>query len=206
MKVLVFGASGKTGGLVVERALAKGHAVTVLVRDPKKFMQAGVRVVVGDATKAEDVRGAMRGQEVVIDAIGGTAPYKKQTLESMAARAIVAAMKSEGARRLIVVSMMGLGESVAQAPFWYRYLLMPTFLRGSTEDKRAMEGEVSRSGLEYVIVRAPILGDGGATGKVVVLGSGATGHAITRADLANFLVEQVDGSAYVGLAVTVVNS
>jgi uncharacterized protein YbjT (DUF2867 family) len=206
MKVLVFGATGKTGGLVVDRALAKGHEVTVLVRDAGRFTKPGVRVVAGDATRAEDVRDAMRGQEAVIDAIGGTTPYKATRLETKSVRNIIAAMRAEGARRLIVVSMMGIGESRAQAPFWYKYLLMPTFLRGSTPDKRTMEGEVRASGFEYVIARPPILKDAAATGHVSVLGSGETGHAITRADLANFLLDQLEGDEYVGQSVTMVNS
>jgi uncharacterized protein YbjT (DUF2867 family) len=206
MKVLVFGASGKTGGLVVERALAKGHEVSVLVRDAGKFTVAGVRVIAGDATKRGDVLLAVKGQEAVIDTIGGTTPYKTTQLESASVLNMIEAMKAEGVRRLIVVSMMGLGESRAQAPAWYRYLLMTTFLRGSTKDKGAMEELVKASGSDYVIARPPILKDGAATGSVKVLGTGETGHAITRADLADFLVDQVGSDKYLGQAVTVVNS
>jgi len=206
MKVLVFGATGKTGGLLVGRALAKGHEVTVLVRDASKFTRKDVRVLSGDATKPDDVLQAVRGQEAVIDAIGGTTPYKTTRLESTSVRNIIDAMQVEGVRRLIVISMMGLGESRAQAPFWYKYLLMTTFLHGSTADKALMEGEVSASGLDYLIARPPILKDDPATGSVTVLGSGATGHAITRADLANFLVDQLEADDHLGRAVTVVNS
>jgi hypothetical protein len=65
---------------------------------------------------------------------------------------------------------------------------------------------VKTSGLDYVIARPPILKDGAATGNVKVLGTGETGHAITRADLADFLVDQVGSDKYLGQAVTVVNS
>jgi uncharacterized protein YbjT (DUF2867 family) len=204
MKVLVFGATGKTGRLVVERAMAKGHAVTVLVRDASRFHRTGVRVLMGDATNLAEVLAAMKGQDVVVDTIGGTKPYKAQELERRAARVIIDAMRMERVRRLIVVSMMGLGESRMQAPWWYRTLLMRTFLRGSSPDKEAMERLVRASGLEYVIVRPPILKDEPATGKVTVL-EGGTGHSITRGDLSEFLVEQVTNDAYVGRGVTVVN-
>ena len=206
MKILVLGAGGKTGGLVVQQALAQGHAVTVLVRDAGKYNGANVTVQQGDATNAGDVQRAVQGQDAVIDTIGGTTPYKATTLERTAARNVIAAMRAEGVQRLIVVSMMGIGESRAQAPFWYKYLLMTTFLRGSTRDKTAMEEAVQTSGLAYVIARPPILKDGAATGSVKVIGAGETGHAITRADLAEFLVAQVGTDAYVGRAVTVVNT
>jgi putative NADH-flavin reductase len=206
MRVVVFGATGKTGGLVVDRALAKEHEVTVLVRDASKFKKEGVHVLAGDATKPDDVLRAVRGQDAVIETIGGSTPYKTQILESTSVRNMIDAMQTEGVRRLIVVSMMGIGESRSQAPFWYKYLLMPTFLRGSTQDKIMMEGEVTRSGLSYVIARPPILKDDPPTGGVTVLGSDAIGHTITRADLANFLVDQLEVDDHLGHAVTVVNT
>ena len=205
MRVLVFGATGKTGGLVVDCALAKGHEVTVLVRDAGKFGKDGVRVLAGDATKPDDVLRAVQGQDAIIEAIGGTTPYKTTSLESTSVRNMIDAMKTESVRRLIVVSMMGIGESRAQAPFWYKYLLMPTFLHGSTKDKTLMEEEVGRSELNYVIARPPILTDDPPTGTVTVLGSGTIGHTITRADLANFLVDQLEDDSNLGRSVTVVN-
>jgi len=58
---------------------------------------------------------------------------------------MIDAMKAEGVQRLIVISMVGIGESRVQAPFWHRSLLMPTFLRGSTNDKIMMEKKVIAS-------------------------------------------------------------
>lgn len=165
MKVLIVGAGGKTGSLVVEKALAAGHTVTVFVRTPPSKEHTGVRVVMGDARDREAVRAGIAGQDAVIDTIGGKTPYRDTELERTAALNIVEAMKMGGVRRLIVVSMMGLGDSREQAPFWYEHLLMTTFLRGSTKDKAAMEATVEASGLDFVIVRPPILGEGPATGK-----------------------------------------
>jgi putative NADH-flavin reductase len=206
MKLLVLGATGKTGSLVVKRALQQGHDVTVLVRDAGRLNISGVRVLHGDSTRPEDVCKAMQGQQAAIDTIGGSTPYRTTKLERNSVQNLIVAMQAEGARRLIAVSMMGLGESLSQAPFWYRYLLMPTFLRGSTQDKAAMEDEIRASGLDFVIVRPPILGDTPPTGNVTVLDAGKTGHKITRADLANFLVDQLTFDDHLRSAVTVVNS
>jgi putative NADH-flavin reductase len=206
MKVLVLGANGKTGSLVVSRAVAQGHEVSVLVRRAGLSYPAGVRVIVGDALKAEDVQQAMDQQEAVVECIGGTAPWKTQTLERDAMRNIVAAMEKSGARRLIVVSAMGVGNSAKQSPWWFRYLMVPTFLRGSTADKAAVENIVRGSKLDWVIARPPVLKDGAATGKVKVIGESETGHAITRADLAVWLVNQLAVKGYVGQAVVMVNS
>ena len=69
-----------------------------------------------------------------------------------------------------------------------------------------MEKLVTASGLEYVIVRPPILKDDAPKGSVTLLGGNSTGHAVTRGDLAKFLVEQLEPDTYLGRAVTVVNS
>jgi len=206
MNVLIFGATGKTGSLVVKCALAKGHAVTVLVRDPIKFTIPDVRVRTGNATNPSDVLSAMRGQDAVIETIGGTTPYKSTSLETDSINAILKAMQEEEVHRLISVSMMGIGTSRAQSPFWYRAVLMPTFLHGSTADKTNKEAAIIASGLDYVIVRPPILKDTPATGQVHILEPSAIGHAITRADLANFLVDQLHTDANLNRAITVVNT
>jgi putative NADH-flavin reductase len=216
MKVLIFGANGKTGSLVVDRALTAGHEVTVLVHDPAKFAEhrdpasrgtdRRVAVFTGDATNPTDIRAAMAGQQAVIDTIGGTTPYKSIHLEADAAKAILAEMQAASVKRLIVVSALGVNESAEQAPFWYRYLLMPTFLRGSTKDKAAMEEEVKTQGIDFVIVRPPMLSDDPPTGSVTVIGPLETGHKITRTDLAGFLVDQLSSDQYLNQAVTVVNS
>jgi len=206
MNVLVFGATGKTGSLVVDRALAKGHTVTVLVRDPAKITNPNVRVLTGSATNESDVLAAMIGQQAVIESIGGTTPYKATQLETTSIRNIIAAMRTANVPRLITVSMMGIGDSRPQSPAWYKYLLMPTFLRGSTADKTNKEAAVTASGLDYIIARPPILKDGPATGKISILTPNQTGHAITRADLANFLVDQLETNVHLNRAVTVVNT
>jgi nucleoside-diphosphate-sugar epimerase len=206
MKVLVFGANSKTGSLVVEYALTKGHEITVLLRYASAYRRENVRILAGDATNREDVLKAVEGNDAVIDTIGGPTPYKEATLEHTAAHNIIEAMRAKRVRRLIAISMMGLGTSHAQAPFWYEHLLMPTFLRGSAKDKAALEQEVSASGLEFVIARPPILKDTPAIGSVMVLNGNVKGHEITRADLAKFLLDQLESNGYVGRAATVVNN
>ena len=82
---------------------------------------AGVRVIEGDALNAKDVSRAMERHDAVVECIGGTAPWQHQTLERDAMRNIVAAMQDSGARRLLVVSALGVGESAKQCLWWYRW-------------------------------------------------------------------------------------
>jgi len=207
MKVLVIGAAGKTGRLVVERAAAAGHQVTALVRRADEYEHPDVRVVEGDAADRAGMNEAVRGQDAVLDTVGGKTPYKATNLESSVAGTIVGCMKENGVRRLVVTSMIGEGDSRANAPIYDR-MLLATFLRGADKDKAAMEAVVGSSGLDWVILRPAILSDDPAKGDVRVFdaGSGEKAHKITRADLAAFMVAQVSSDEHLHQAVTIANS
>ncbi len=208
MKVLVIGAAGKTGRAVVEQAVAAGHQVTAFVRQAKEYQgPAEVRVVEGDAADGGAMDAAVLGQDAVVDTIGGKTPYKATTLESSAAHTIIAAMQRQGVRRLVVTSMLGVGESTANAPIYER-LLVATFLRGADQDKALMESAVEASGLDWVILRPAILTDDPAAGNVRVFTpeTGEKAHKITRADLAGFMVAQLTTDEHLHQAVAIANS
>ncbi len=207
MKVLVVGAAGKTGRAVVEQAVAAGHEVTAFVRKADEYDGSNVRIVEGDATNRADVDTAIRGQDAVIDTIGGKTPYKETTLESSAANTIIASMQQNGVRRLVVTSMLGVGDGEANATIYER-LLVSTFLRGADKDKSAMESAIESSGLDWVILRPAILTDDPAKGNVRVLHveTGEKAYKITRADLASFMIAQLSKNDYLHQAVTIANS
>lgn len=207
MKILVIGAGGRTGRAVVEQAVAAGHEVTAFVHKANEYNVTNVRVVEGNAADSAVMDAAVPGQDAVMDTIGGKTPYKETTLESSAASTIITAMQRNGVRRLVVSSMLGVGESKANAPIFVR-LLVATFLRGANKDKAAMESAVKSSGLDWVILRPAILTDDSATGNVRVFDAetGGKAHKITRADLASFMLARISGSEYLYQAVTIANS
>ena len=206
LKVLVVGAGGKTGRTVVERAVAAGHEVTAFVHQKKGFDVASVRVVEGDATDRAAIDAAVAGQDAVLDTVGGKTPYKATTLESSTASAIVAAMKRHRVRRLVVTSMLGVGDSKENAPLYVR-LLVATFLRGANKDKAAMELAIGSSDLDWVVLRPAILSDDSATGKVQVFEpeSRDKAHKISRSDLAAFMVAQLVSDEHLHRVVTIAN-
>ncbi len=205
MNVLVLGAAGKTGRLIVEMAVAAGHDVTALVRNASPYnAPPGVQMLRGDATDPATLAHGMAGQDVVIDAVGGKTPWRKTELERTVARALVSAARQHGTRRIIAISSLGVGDSTAHAPLLLR-LLLPTFLRGSTADKAAMEREVERAGIPYVLVRPAVLNDQPAVGAVRVLTGTEQGRQITRADVASFVIEQLTTDTHLNRAVTIAN-
>lgn len=131
MKILVVGAGGKTGRIIVEQAVAAGHEVTAFVHKAEKFNAANVRVVEGNAADSAAMNQAVLGQDAVLDTIGGKTPYLTTTLETDTAKTIIKAMQQHAVRRLVVTSSIGEGESIANVTVFGR-LLVTTFLRGST--------------------------------------------------------------------------
>ncbi len=207
MKILVIGATGKTGAAVVEQAVAAGHDVTAFVHNASAYTRQDVRIAEGDALNPTHVAAALAGQQAVINTLGGKTPFKDTTLETDAARILIAAMDQHAVRRLLIVSALGEGDSRANTSFVYEHLLMPTFLRGVVKDKAGMEAEVSTSTLDWTIVRAALLTDDDPTGSIRTFDAddGDTAHKITRGDLATFLVSELPRDTFSRKAVTVAN-
>ncbi|MBD2076833.1 NAD(P)H-binding protein [Phormidium sp. FACHB-592] len=192
---------------MVDRAIAAGHTVTAFMRDSTHYtVPPNVRVFTGDATDPAVISHATAGQDAVIDTVGGKTPWRQTEIEQRVARAIVAAAKKNGTRRIIAISALGVGDSTAQATLPFRLLLLPTFLRGSTADKTAMEREIAQAGVPYVLIRPAVLNDQPAVGSVRVLSGVEKGRQVTRADLAAFVVEQLTTDTYVNRAITIANS
>src|SRR5271170_352902 len=102
MKIIVFGATGGTGKLIVSQALAKGHSVTAFVRKPDGMPQdPHLRVVQGDALDFAAVVDAIRGHRVVLSALGARTK-KKTGMLAGAIPNILQAMRQEEVSRLVV--------------------------------------------------------------------------------------------------------
>lgn len=208
MNVAVFGGTGGTGRLVLEEARSRGHAVTVVARDPSKLQVEGVTVVVGDATDAGVVRRALAGQDAVISTIGAPASERRPVRED-ATRRQVEGMAMAGVSRLVSLSSFGVGDSARDLPWFVRYLVVPLYLRRAFADHDRQEALIRSSGLDWTVVRPPFLTDGPRTATARV-GVGAPPRGVrmqaSRADVARFLVDQLDDRAYLRQAVWIAGS
>ena len=151
MKLVVFGSTGGIGAQVVEQALTVGHEVTAVARRPAAITLRHdcLRVVAGDVLDAGSVRAAIRGQEVVVSAVGAR-DHGPTTVYSAGVANLMQAMQAEGARRIICVSASGLDPG----PLWQRLIAKPLLwliLKNMYTDLVLMENEVSASGLDWTI-------------------------------------------------------
>jgi nucleoside-diphosphate-sugar epimerase len=125
INVVVLGAAGRTGRLIVAEALRNGHQVTAAVRTPASMPAAsGLRVERADVRDADSLRAVITGHDAVVCAIG--APGRKaDNLYSDGARATVAAMQTCGVKRLLAITSVGVRHDDPHHAWWYRSLIRP---------------------------------------------------------------------------------
>ncbi|WP_433187983.1 NAD(P)-dependent oxidoreductase [Actinoallomurus sp. CA-150999] len=198
-RLIVFGAAGRTGEVIVREALHAGHTVTAAVRDPGRFspelpVEAARRVSVAraDVLDPDEARAALAGHDAVVSAIG-PAGRSAHGLYSGAARSLVAAMTATGVRRLLTISSAGVRDDDPGFPLWYR-AVAHTLLKELYGDMRRMETIIRESPLDWTFVRPTRLTDTPATEEYRV-GEGVTpprGRMIARTDLARFVVRELE--------------
>ena len=187
MKVIVFGARGKTGRLVVAEAKARGHQVT----ECNEKLKAG-----------DDVSQRVAGHDSVINCIG-PGHMKPSTVRTDAATVLVRAMEKAGVRRLISMSGLGAGDSLDAQPFFVRKVIAPLLLKHLIADSNGLERAIQASTLEWTLVRPGELKDGPKKElKISETGRG-TSASVPRASVAEFIVAQLTNPAWIRKAPSV---
>jgi len=202
MKIVIFGAAGATGRIVVERALAQGYEVTAFDRltAPLTIQHPKLTLIQGDIFNLAQVEVAIAGQDAVISVLG-VRPGVTSPVCSEGTKNIIAAMYKLGIKRFIsqsafaVAALDGEWREVPYLPF-----ILPFFpkVKAMFADKVVQEQEILHSDLDWIIVRPAKLTDGPGRGEYKVhdqllMGPGAK---ISRADVADFLLKQVDDDTY----------
>ncbi|MBU1250297.1 MAG: SDR family oxidoreductase [Actinobacteria bacterium] len=197
----LFGATGKTGRHVLAQALEAGHSVRALARRPEALdAHERLAVVAGDVRDSDAVRETVRGSDAVVSVFGqvkGSPP----TLQTEGTQAIVDAMAEQGIRRIISLSGGGLPAEEHDQPKvpdriirWLLRRLSPAVL----DDAIAHLAVLRASGLDWTVVRGPRLTDAPATGSYRVGWVGVNASTqIARADLARFILTQLDDDTFV---------
>ncbi len=203
MRVLILGATGRVGGLALERALAADHAVVALVRDPGGLKaEPGLTVLGGDIADAPAVGGAMRGVDAVIAALGprGNTIENERALE-IGMRTVLAAMDDAGVRRLVALSGAGIDVPGDRKP-WLDRLASRVVRRMARHVVGAKQREYyvfSAADIEWTALRPPLVTDGPPQGYRLDLRL-KPGARVRRADVATALVDQLTDSRFLRAA------
>ena len=197
MKLVVFGASGRTGLLTVYQALEKGHQVTAFTRKASSvtIQHKNLRIIQGDILVYENIREAVQDQDAVISALG-VESRKYTTVLSEGTANIIHAMNELNVKRFICMSSAGiLGDD---GGFWFGKIILPLFLKQVFEDKKRQVKLLQESNLEWVIIRPVGLTQAPKTGKYKIYDGVPGSSTIPRADVADFMLKLLTDKKYDG--------
>lgn len=209
MKLTIFGATGRAGQHLVEQALARGHQVTAFARSPQKLAayRDRIQIVEGVVQDPAAVERAVAGADAVISVLGPT----QNTPDYQVTRGtghVLDAMKKHGVRRLILSAGAAVGDPQDEPGLFNKLInaLLKLVSRHVYEDMRRVVHTVRSSDVDWTVVRVPMLTDGSAKGDVKAgyVGKGM-GPRITRADMASFMLDQLESDAYLHRAPAISN-
>lgn len=213
MNVTVFGATGAIGSLTVTELLQRGHQVTAYARNPQKIPASWgdrVQVVIGEVSDEAAIDSAVAGADAVVSALGPSMDRKTTGLPLVTGTGhILAAMKRHGVHRYVGHATPAvLDPREKPTPVTRLIGFMPrTFMRRAYDEITGMTGQITRSGLDWTVVRfiAPKDKPKQARVRVGFFGTDKLGFTVSRADIAAFTAAQVDDGTYVGRAPAISN-
>ena len=211
-KILIIGASSGIGLETVAQGLANGHRIRAMARSAKSIaiQHDQLEKFSGDALNASDVASALEDIDVVVQTLGipvnSRMLFGPVTLFSEATRILLPEMETAGIRRLICVTGFGAGDSrssvgcLQSVPF--RLVLGRAY-----DDKSEQERLITNSILDWTIARPGILTNGPLTSRYKVLTEPASWRngLISRTDVADFLIKQIDDDTNIRKAAVLID-
>ena len=198
-RLLIFGATGRTGSLAVDYALEKGIAVVALARHPEKLSpRPNLTLLSGSPERLDDVQRAITGCTSVLSFLNNmresdfpwSKPVSPPRLMATAVSNAVLAMKENGIRRIVVLSAAGVGDSAASMPWLWGALVRHSNIKHAYADHEAQEAELRGSGLDWTAVRAVGLsGDKLKRTRISYDGQPKPRLTISRKQTATFMVD-----------------
>ncbi|KAF8746270.1 hypothetical protein AX14_000065 [Amanita brunnescens Koide BX004] len=202
MKILIFGATGPSGILLVHKCLESYPNATLVlyVRSPGKLPSqiaenSAVIIVEGQLDNLEALTTAMDGVEVVLSTLGPTGPiYPSDTPLGKGYANIISVMRQQSVQRLICLGATSISDpnDRASPKFWLIISGVKTLARNAYKDMVAIGDTVRSSDIDWTIVRVPFLTNGASTNVVAgYVGDGHDGVFLSRAGFAHFVVSEI---------------
>lgn len=202
MKVVIFGANGKTGSLLLKQALDKGYEVVAFIRTAGSIQidNPKLKVIIGNLNETLNIADAITGADACISALGGNSLTHHSTEIIKGIKNIITIMEQEVVPRFIYLSSLGVGESRLMIPQPMRFLIFNLMLQVPLADHYINEQSLAKSKLKWTAVRPGGLNNGPLTGKlkhgseIIKLKENTS---ISRANVASFMLDQLTNETYV---------
>jgi len=211
MNLTIFGGTGTAGLLTIKEAISKGYKVTAYARNPEKitFKDKNLHVVVGELTEYEKIEKVIRGSDAVISLLGPKAKAKETKIANGYDN-IIKAMVSSGKKRLITAVSSSYSDEQDRFNFMVRFGILLLKIMGASILKDIIKtGDLIRnSPLDWTMARLPMLKNSPGKGNLYAgyVGDGKFNFfELTREDLAEFLVEQIEDRRFIKKAPAISN-
>jgi uncharacterized protein YbjT (DUF2867 family) len=207
MKILLLGATGRTGKLVIEEAIRRGHQISAIARDPEKLKDYQIDITQGTPYDFETVENALSGCEAVINTLNisrkSDNPWaglvSPKDLISKSATNAVTAVKKAGITRFIALSTIGAGSSWKTTPTILKFIVSISNLKYAFGDHGKQEEILQNSSIEYTICRAPMLStEINTKGAVAVKeGENPPKMVLSRNSAAEFFIKIIENKEHI---------
>jgi putative NADH-flavin reductase len=209
MKILVLGATGRTGKIFAQLATAKNHQVTAIIRNMKNAILPKVYYIEGLPTDEQFLTKALQGMDAVVVSLNinrtSDNPFARVvsplTLISDSVKALIPAMEKNNVKRIITVSASGVGDSWNDMYLIARLLIRYSNIWKAYEDHDRQEQIVRQSKMDWTIVRPVMLNDKDSDEYRAVIGKPTSGN-ISRKGVARFILDSLESEKYVKEVVT----
>lgn len=203
MKLLVLGATGRTGQHIVEQGLAKGHEITALVRDPSKVTaRDGLTLIKGTPTDAAAVASAATAVDAILVALNNPrtsdAPWAKPVTTDKILTKVAENITALGKKRVVFLSAIGVGDSFDDTAWFMRLLIKRTNLKYAYSDHNTAELAFRSSDADWTLVRAMGLSNSDKE-KSLIVGTATTpkpGMMVRRSAVAGFMLSAAEAGSH----------
>jgi putative NADH-flavin reductase len=215
MKILLLGATGRTGKHIIEEALKRGHSIAAIARNPEKLKDFKIDIIQGTPYNYETMEKAIIGCEAVINTLNvsrksdnpwASLAAPKDMISKSASNAIKAMDKS-GIKRFVALSTIGAGRSWKTSPGILKFIVSISNLRFAFQDHGKQEEILENSATEYTICRAPML-----SAKINDTGAVATpegkrpaSSVLSRNSAAEFFLQIIENNEHIRETISLSN-
>lgn len=199
-KIGIFGGTNGVGKECVKQALSEGYNLTVLARDPSKLSDIkheNLKIIKGDVLNSQSVDEVCSGNEVILNCLGSKVLRGNGVdICSKGTEIILNSMKKLGPKKIITCTSLGTGDSYARCSFFTK-LFVNLIIKNPIADKVIQEDLIKKSGLDFIIIRPSGLIDKPGKGNYTV-SFDISGGRVARADVANWIVKQINSNEWIG--------
>ncbi|CAG2535298.1 Uncharacterized conserved protein YbjT [Maribacter dokdonensis] len=210
MKILILGATGRTGKLILKESLKQGYEINCLVREPNKVKEnsKSINIFKGSPEKISELKNAIKGCDGIISALNisriSDFPWSKlrtpPTFLSEVMKNVISLAGKENIERIVVCSAWGVAETEKEIPFWFNWFIKNSNIGVAYKDHERQEIQLKKSNLKWTIVRPSGLINSNKVQEIIESYGNEPKPKITisRKSVAEFMVNALSNERLIG--------